>query len=50
MRIDHIAIAVKDLEPALENFKNVLNIDQVDLEDVPAEKVKVAILDRKSVV
>ena len=44
MRIDHVAIAVKDLEPALENFKNVLNIGHVDLEDVPAEKVKVAIL------
>lgn len=44
MRIDHIAIAVKDLESALENFKNVLNIGHVDLEDVPAERVKVAIL------
>jgi methylmalonyl-CoA/ethylmalonyl-CoA epimerase len=44
LRIDHIAIAVKDLEPALMNFKNVLNINHVDLEDVPAEKVKVAIL------
>jgi methylmalonyl-CoA/ethylmalonyl-CoA epimerase len=44
LRIDHIAIAVKDLEPALENFKNVLNIGHVDLEDVPTEKVKVAIL------
>jgi methylmalonyl-CoA/ethylmalonyl-CoA epimerase len=44
LRIDHIAIAVNDLEPALANFKNVLTIDHVDLEDVPAEKVKVAIL------
>ena len=44
MRIDHIAIAVKDLEPALENFKNVLNIGHIDLEDVQSEKVKVAIL------
>lgn len=44
MRIDHIAIAVNDLEPALVNFKNVLTVDHVDLEDVPAEKVKVAIL------
>ncbi|HZD35167.1 MAG TPA: methylmalonyl-CoA epimerase [Nitrososphaeraceae archaeon] len=44
MRIDHIAIAVNDLEPALTNFKNVLTIDHIDLEDVPAEKVKVAIL------
>jgi methylmalonyl-CoA/ethylmalonyl-CoA epimerase len=44
LRIDHIAIAVKDLEPALENFKNVLNIGHIDLEDVPTEKVKVAIL------
>ena len=44
MRIDHIAIAVNDLEPALTNFKNVLTIDHIDLEDVPTEKVKVAIL------
>lgn len=44
MRIDHIAIAVKELEPALENFKNVLNISHVDLENVQTEKVKVAIL------
>jgi methylmalonyl-CoA/ethylmalonyl-CoA epimerase len=44
LRIDHIAIAVKELEPALENFKNVLNISHVDLEDVQTEKVKVAIL------
>ncbi len=44
MRIDHIAIAVNDLEPALDNFKKVLNIDHVDFEDIPTEKVKVAIL------
>ena len=44
MRIDHIAIVVKDLQPALENFRNVLNINHIDLEYVPAEKVKVAIL------
>lgn len=44
MRIDHIAIVVKDLESALQNFKNVLSISHVDLEDVPTEKVKVAIL------
>lgn len=44
MRIDHIAIVVKDLESALENFKNVISINHVDLEDVPTEKVKVAIL------
>ncbi|MGH9988720.1 MAG: VOC family protein, partial [Nitrososphaeraceae archaeon] len=44
MRVDHIAIVVKDLELALKNFKNTLSIDHVDLEDVPTEKVKVAIL------
>jgi methylmalonyl-CoA/ethylmalonyl-CoA epimerase len=44
LRIDHIAIVVKDLESALGNFKNVLSISHVDLEDVPTEKVKVAIL------
>jgi methylmalonyl-CoA/ethylmalonyl-CoA epimerase len=35
---------VKDLERALKNFKNTLNIDHVDLEDVQSEKVMVAIL------
>jgi methylmalonyl-CoA/ethylmalonyl-CoA epimerase len=44
LRIDHIAIAVKDLEPALENFRKVLNVDHVDFEDIPTERVKVAIL------
>lgn len=44
MRIDHIAIVVKDLESALENFRNIISINHVDLEDVPTEKVKVAIL------
>jgi methylmalonyl-CoA/ethylmalonyl-CoA epimerase len=44
LRIDHIAIVVKDLESALKNFKNVISIDHIDLEDVPTEKVKVAIL------
>jgi methylmalonyl-CoA/ethylmalonyl-CoA epimerase len=44
LRIDHIAIAVNDLGPALDNFKKVLNIDHVDFEDIPTEKIKVAIL------
>ncbi|MDQ2684628.1 MAG: methylmalonyl-CoA epimerase [Thermoproteota archaeon] len=44
MRIDHIAIAVNDANLALENYKKVLNIDKIDFEEVPSEKVKVVML------
>lgn len=44
MRVDHIAIAVNNVENALENYKKFLNIDKIDVEDVPNEKVKVAML------
>ncbi|NOJ29680.1 MAG: methylmalonyl-CoA epimerase [Nitrososphaeraceae archaeon] len=44
MRVDHIAIAVNDVDEALENYKKFLNIDKVDVEIVPNEKVKVVML------
>ena len=44
MRIDHIAIAVNSAENALENYKKILNIDKIEIEEVPNEKVKVVIL------
>ncbi len=45
-RIDHIAIAVQNLEAALETFINVLGCDpgSVTVEEVPAEKVRVAFI------
>lgn len=44
MRVDHVAIAVNNLVEALKNYEKILKIDKVDIEDVPTERVKVAIL------
>jgi methylmalonyl-CoA/ethylmalonyl-CoA epimerase len=44
MRVDHIAIAVNDADKALENYKKILKIDSIDVEEVPNEKVKVVML------
>ncbi len=44
MRVDHIAIAVNDADKALENYKKILKIDKIDVEEVPNEKVKVVML------
>jgi methylmalonyl-CoA/ethylmalonyl-CoA epimerase len=44
MRVDHVAIAVNNVSEALKNYENILKIDKIDLEDVPTERVKVAIL------
>jgi methylmalonyl-CoA/ethylmalonyl-CoA epimerase len=44
MRVDHIAIAVNDADQALENYKKILKIDKIDVEEVPNEKVKVVML------
>lgn len=43
-RIDHIAIAVSNLETALSTFINVLGCDRdsVVIEEVPSQKVRVA--------
>jgi methylmalonyl-CoA/ethylmalonyl-CoA epimerase len=42
--VDHIAIAVNDANRAVENYKKILKIDKIDVEEVPNEKVKVVIL------
>ncbi|CAN5494895.1 methylmalonyl-CoA epimerase [soil metagenome] len=44
MRVDHVAIAVNSLAEAIKNYEKILKIDKVDIEDVPTERVKVAIL------
>ncbi len=44
MRVDHIAIAVNNADTALNNYKKILNIDRVDVEEVPNEKVRVIMM------
>ena len=44
MRVDHIAIAVNNVEEALKNYQNILNIEKIDIEEVPNEKVRVVML------
>ncbi|OWZ83101.1 methylmalonyl-CoA epimerase [Natranaerobius trueperi] len=43
-KVDHIGIAVKDLEKALEFYENNLDINSVGTEEVEEQKVKVAFL------
>lgn len=45
-KIDHIAIAVQNLESALETFMNVLGCapGDITIEEVPSEKVRVAFI------
>lgn len=44
MRVDHVAIAVNSVIEALKNYEKILKIDKIDIEEVPTERVKVAIL------
>jgi methylmalonyl-CoA/ethylmalonyl-CoA epimerase len=44
MRVDHIAIAVKNVEEALKNYQKILNVDHLEIEEVSNEKVRVAML------
>jgi len=44
MKIDHIAIAVNDVEEAAKNYKEALCVDKVEYETVESEGVKLAIL------
>jgi methylmalonyl-CoA/ethylmalonyl-CoA epimerase len=43
-QIDHIAIVVKDLDQAISTYRDGLGMELERVEDVPAEKVKVAFL------
>jgi len=44
MRIDHIAIAVNNLDDAVKQYKEALGIGEVEFETVETEGVRVAIL------
>ena len=44
MRVDHIAIAVNNVEEALKNYQNILKVEKIDIEEVPNEKVRVVML------
>jgi methylmalonyl-CoA/ethylmalonyl-CoA epimerase len=44
LRVDHVAIAVNSVSEALKDYEKILKIDKIDIEDVPTERVKVAIL------
>jgi len=43
-RIDHIAIVVQDLEAALKVYRDALGLPLERVEEVPAERVKIAFL------
>jgi methylmalonyl-CoA epimerase len=44
MKIDHIGIAVKNLQEALRQYEKILNKPDVQIEEVPSEKVRVAMI------
>ena len=44
MKIDHIAIAVNDVESAAKTYKDALGVDKVEYETVESEGVKLAII------
>lgn len=44
MKIDHIAIAVHDVETAANRYKEILGVDSVEFEMVESEGVKVGII------
>lgn len=44
MKIDHVAIAVNNLDEAVKEYKNALGIKDVEFEVVESEGVRVAIL------
>ncbi|MGH9776932.1 MAG: methylmalonyl-CoA epimerase [Candidatus Acidiferrales bacterium] len=44
MKLDHIGVAVRSLDQALKFFRDTLGLTLKGIEDVPAEKVRVAML------
>ena len=44
MKIDHIAIAVNDVEESAKIYQQALGVDDVEFETVESEGVKIAIL------
>lgn len=45
MKLAHIGIAVKNIQERLEIWQNILGIKLLGIEDVPEQKVRVAILE-----
>jgi methylmalonyl-CoA/ethylmalonyl-CoA epimerase len=45
MRVDHIAIAVNNVDEALKNYQKILKVDRLEIEVVTSEKVRVAMLE-----
>lgn len=44
MRVDHVAVAVNNVDQAIKNYQKVLNSDRIEVEVVENEKVKVAMI------
>jgi len=44
LKIDHIAIAVHDVEKAAEVYQQALDVDSIEFETVESEGVKIAII------
>ena len=44
MKIDHIAIAVNDVDASAKVYQKALGIDEIEFETVESEGVRVAIL------
>ena len=44
MKIDHVAIAVNDVEASAKVYQKALGIDEIEFETVESEGVKVAII------
>lgn len=44
MKIDHLGVAVKSLDDALRFYREMLGLEPSAVEEVPAEKVRVAML------
>ena len=49
MKIDHIAIAVNDVEESAKVYQEALGVDNVEFETVESEGVKVAIIHLENV-
>ncbi|CAN5267309.1 methylmalonyl-CoA epimerase [soil metagenome] len=44
MRIDHVAIAVNDLDGAIKNYQKIFDTNNIEVEVVGNEKVRVAMI------
>ncbi len=44
MKLDHLGVAVKSLEAGLRFYRDVLGLKVEEIEEIPAEKVRVAML------